>query len=289
MAHAPPGIPAGNRRTLNFMSKGNSMRTRKAARFLRLAALLAFWPVGALAGTVPVSVWQDYQSQGWRQIGEATGDLNRDGREDAAVVIEAPDGVTEPADACTKDDDYSDAPVRRLIVAFADGNGSYERAADEPRVVLRSDEGGVMGDPFDGVSVEHGSVVLNFYGGSRWRWGLTLRFRFDDGAWRMAGMTDTQLDSIANSTIEYDYNALSGKVQVNVEEAPEATSEPLCVACRIGEQCPEANGCYKGTKPARTGSTLFKVGRKERVLLSDYRCWENNTGLLAYTGFQSQR
>lgn len=258
----------------------------------QLAFLLAYLPAAALADDVPDSVWRDYGAQGWRAIASATGDLDRDGRDDAAVVIEAPDGVTEPANACSADRDYSEAPARRLIVAFADGHGGYVRAADEPRVVLRSDEGGMMGDPFQDVSVQNGSVVIMFYGGSRWRWGQTLRFRYDDGDWRMAGMTEIQIDSIYNSIIEYDYNALSGKIQVNVEESPDedgAAEEPLCVACRAGEQCPTANGCYEGTKPATAGTTWFDVGGKERVRLSDYRCWEEDIGLLVHTGFQSQR
>lgn len=65
--------------------------------------------------------------------------------------------------------------------------------------------------------------------------------------------------------------------------------EPTCVACRVGDNCPEAKGCYEGTRPGKAGSTLFTVGRKDRVRMSDYRCWESNTGLLAHTGFQSER
>ena len=249
-------------------------------------------PDSARAFDVPAAIWKDYESQGWRVIGQASGDLNRDGREDIALVIEAPDGLTEPANACSADDDYSDAPVRRLVIAFAEPDGGYRRAADEPRVVLRADEGGVMGDPFEEVSIGNGSVVLDFYGGSRWRWALTLRFRHDDGDWRMTGMTDTQTDSIMNSVLTYDYNALSGKMAVTAEESPDseaAASEPLCVACRVGEHCPQTGGCYEGTKRAKSGTTLFKVGRKERVILSDYRCWESRTGLLAHTGFLSPR
>ena len=108
----------------------------------------------------------------------------------------------------------------------------------------------------------------------------------------MAGMTDTQSDSIMNSVLTYDYNALSGKVEVTAEESPDtegSKTEPLCVACRIGENCPEARGCYEGTKPAKTGKTLFKTGKKDRVVMSDYRCWESQVGLLTHTGFQSQR
>lgn len=262
------------------------------AAFKRIALLLALWPAAAMAEEAPPSIWQDYAAKGWRLIDSASGDLNRDGIDDAVAAIEAPEGVTEPANSCSAEKDTSDAPVRRLIVAFADGNGRFTRMADEPRVLLRADEGGAMGDPEQGVFVERGSIVLMFFGGSRSRWSQTLRFRFDDGDWRMSGATETQIDSVYNSIIQYDYNALTGKVQVTVEESPDAEAaveEPLCVACRVGETCPDANGCHAGTRRAGAGTTWFDVGRKERVRLSDYRCWEDATGLLVHTGFQSQR
>jgi hypothetical protein len=258
----------------------------------RIAFVLSFAPISAAADDGPTSIWDDYAADGWRAVASATGDLNRDGLDDAVVVIEAPGGITEPANACTAEDDYSDAPVRRLIVAFVEADGRFTRAADEPRVALRADEGGAFGDPFEGVFIEHGSVVIMSYGGSRWRWALTLRFRFDDGDWRMTGMTDAHIDSVYNSIVTYDYNALTGKVQVGVEESPVedgAAEEPLCVACRAGEQCPKADGCNDGTKRAAAGTTWFDVGRKERVRMSEYRCWDAETGLLVHTGFQSRR
>lgn len=43
--------------------------------------------------------------------------------------------------------------------------------------VLQEDEGGVYGDPYDGLSVENNQLVLRFYGGSAsWRW--IRRFNF---------------------------------------------------------------------------------------------------------------
>jgi hypothetical protein len=262
------------------------------AAFKRIALVLALWPAAGMAEEVPASIWQDYGAKGWRVMDSARGDLNRDGIDDAVVVIEAPESVTEPANSCTPEKDYSDAPVRRLIVAFADGRGGFIRTADEPRVLLRADEGGAMGDPEQGVFIERGSIVLMFFGGSRSRWSQTLRFRYDDEDWLMTGATETEIDSVFNSIVRYDYNALTGKVQVTVEESPDAEAaaeEPICVACRVDETCPKANGCYEGTRRASAGTTWFNVGRKERVRLSDYRCWEEETGLLVHAGFQSQR
>jgi hypothetical protein len=125
--------------------------------------------------------------------------------------------------------------------------------------------------------------------GSRWRWGQTTRFRLEEGGWLMTGMTELQHDSIYNSVIEYDYNALTYKIAVTVDEGvddPEA--EPVCVACRAGEACGSGD-CYKTTKPAKTGTTWFDTPRRDRVTLSGFRCWFEQTGLLEHTGFQVRR
>ncbi len=131
-------------------------------------------------------------------------------------------------------------------------------ALDDPRVVLISDQGGVFGDPFEDMSIENGAVTIRSLRGARWRWGDTTRFRLEEGAWLIKGGTEFQLDSISNQSVEYDYNALSGKVKVSVEESPDpamASENPACVQCRISESCHYASGCYAGSKPMSIGST----------------------------------
>jgi hypothetical protein len=249
-------------------------------------------PVMAMAQDVPEAVWSDYADAGWTIVAQASGDLSRDGTDDIAFVIEAPEGESAPDVGCAGQDDNTDAAARRLIVAFADGSGGYDVSANDPGIVFRADEGGTMGDPLQDITIDNGSVVLWFSGGSRWRWNQVLRFRFDDDAWRMAGMTEVNYDSIYNSIVEYDYNALTGKFIVSVAESPDPEgrrTEPVCVACRIGETCPEKSGCYQGTKRAVTGKTALRTDKRERVVMADFRCWNETTGLLAHTGFHSQR
>ncbi len=154
-----------------------------------------------------------YMQTGWTVLAESNGDLNGDGLADHAVVIEAPEGVAEPSNSCDGSDDYSDSPARRLVVELAEAEAPAVLALDDPRLVLRSDQGCVFGDPFEDVSIDNGGVTVRHYGGSRWRWGDTTRFCLEDGAWLITGRTEFQHDSISNQSVEYDYNALSGKVK----------------------------------------------------------------------------
>lgn len=258
-------------------------------RFLTVLAVLTlfFAPLPALAeaGWMP----QSYRDAGWSELLKAEGDLNKDGVADIALVLEAPEGITEPGNWCDADNAFSQAPVRRLVIGFGDKAGGYSVVIDDPRVLLRGDEGGVFGNPLEDIAIDRGSVVISYFAGSRWRWGIGERFRYQDGGFYLIGLTEFSLDSASNASITYDYNPLSSKVLVSVEESPEAemrAMEPTCIQCRMGEDCPQKDGCYSGTRRMGTGEKWFKVDRKPLINLTDYRCWRESTGLYRHTGFQ---
>lgn len=130
------------------------------------------------------------------------GDLNKDGIKDAATVIEkaAPAG--------------EEAPERALLIAFGKPDGSYKLSVIADGVLLRADEGGVWGDPFDGLEINRGSLVVSEYGGSNWRWYNRYRFRYQDGDWFLIGMTSGTYfnggEEPEEQATEEDYNLLTG-------------------------------------------------------------------------------
>lgn len=128
------------------------------------------------------------------------GDLNEDGISDIAAIIE--------------EDSYDqNSPARALIIAFGSNDKTYTLSINAERAVLKADEGGVWGDPFESLSIDRGSVLLTFYGGSNWRWYSKYRFRFQDNGWYLIGAT---LGSYFTGTTtednadEEDYNLLTG-------------------------------------------------------------------------------
>ncbi|WP_213526793.1 hypothetical protein [Paenibacillus sp. J31TS4] len=146
--------------------------------------------------------------KGWRMLEKspgnpmlAAGDLNKDGVEDAAVILEQETG---------KD---GEVPNRALFIAFGDGNGGYQQSILAVKAILRADQGGAWGDPLEGISVDNGSLVISFYGGSNDRWYANYRFRFQDNDWYLIGatmgsyFTGTMTRENAN---EEDYNLLTG-------------------------------------------------------------------------------
>lgn len=73
----------------------------------------------------------------------AKGDLNKDGISDLAAVIE-------------KDMVMDEASPRSLLIAFGSKNNTYTLSIIAKNVILRSDEGGIWGDPFDSLTINRG-------------------------------------------------------------------------------------------------------------------------------------
>ncbi len=249
------------------------------------------WTNIAVCTEMPI-IPEPYAGSGWKQIFEAKGDLNKDSVDDKAIVVEAPEGVKEPGNWCKPESAFSEASARSLIVWLSQPDGTFDLSVDDPKLLLRADEGGVFGDPLEDITMERGALVVHYFGGSRWRWVYTQRFRLEADGFALIGYTDTSVDSATLATVTYDYNALSGKVLIEVEESEDPAlreSDPPCMQCQTGEDCPEKDGCYAGTKRATTGKTWMDVGRKPLIKLADFRCWEEGTGLLRHVGLNNGR
>ncbi len=187
------------------------MKTKLICCLVAIFSILTVSCTPQTQPAVPEQTKNDMQSlipEGWHLLernedkpDKAEGDLNKDGINDIAMVIEETGKSPE------------EAPHRALLLAFGKGNDSYELSLLADKAILKSDEGGVWGDPFEGVSIDRGSVLISFYGGSNWRWYSTYRFRFQDKDWYLIGatlgayFTGTQTEDNAD---EEDYNLITG-------------------------------------------------------------------------------
>lgn len=138
--------------------------------------------------------------EGWEIKASIKGDLNQDSLPDIAAVIQ-------------KKEDIDSSFPRIIIVLFQEQNKSYTLSVKADKAILKANEGGVWGDPFDSIVFDEGSILLNFYGGSNWRWYSQYRFRFQDDSWVLIGVTlgsyFTGTTTEENADVE-DYNLLTG-------------------------------------------------------------------------------
>lgn len=131
------------------------------------------------------------------------GDLNKDGINDIAFVIE---GISK-----TKEE----APPRVLLIAFGTKDHTYILSVKAEHAILRSDEGGVWPDPFTKISIDRGSIIIDFYGGSNYRWYGKYRFRYQDNDWYLIGATIGSYftgTTTQENADEDDYNLLTGDI-----------------------------------------------------------------------------
>ena len=146
-------------------------------------SILAAFLLTALGGTqrpevdVPAAA-KPFVAPGTRPLAFEVADLNRDGRPDAVLVLEP---ALKPGD-----DEFEERP-RPLLILVGQSDGTYREAARNAKVVYCSRCGGMMGDPFQGVTVGPGTFTVENAGGSSWRWGVSYRFNYSrrDDAWQL--------------------------------------------------------------------------------------------------------
>lgn len=100
-------------------------------------------------------------------------DLNLDGRKDYVLILKQ-----EGEDTLTFDNEKWDA-ARTLLLITRQSDNKLKLAVTNTDIVLCRHCGGAMGDPYMGIEAKAGEFTLDFYGGSSWKWGNTITFRYD--------------------------------------------------------------------------------------------------------------
>lgn len=138
---------------------------------------------------------------GFTQLKEATGDLTKDGQDERVIVYDTPK--------------QTGMGTERQLYIYTRENNAWKLLHTSTGPVLPSEHGGTMGDPFDHLAVERGTVVIGHFGGSRQKWNYTHRYRFQQGDWYLIGATIGSGDACESES--YDYNVSTGKIQVQYE------------------------------------------------------------------------
>lgn len=147
----------------------------------------------------------DFVPDGWDDKTVIEADLNGDQRDDVAMVISSISGHPGDVDSNRK--------IHVLILGLRQDDGSLKRSAVSDGAILDDFEGGVLGYPFQELRIERGAVVIEHYGGSRNRWEIKTRYRYEDGRWILIGRTDVDTDVHYPDFIDkVDHNISTGLV-----------------------------------------------------------------------------
>lgn len=204
----------------------------------QIASIRSLLPVGSDIAQTAVLRGEDNQYDGYDEISVASQntiirDFDHNGVLDLAVVVEVDPQLLidfDPARPCDKLD-YSTNCYRsfgeRTLNIYM--NGATTPTFSNELITLNADEGGVFGDPLNGISLnQKGSILMDFYGGSAWRWGHTYTIQFRQDNFYLVGYTDQYSYTLDGSFNGSDINFLTGleiKTSQKSFEAPVKTKK----------------------------------------------------------------
>lgn len=120
-----------------------------------------------------------FVEKGTKLLDFASADLNGDNLPDYVFILE-------------KQNVPSDVGQRPLKIAVRDAAGKLNIVKANDKMVLCSECGGMMGDPFEGIEAKRNTFSVSFYGGGGERWSLIYEFKYSkrDKTWQLT-LVDT--------------------------------------------------------------------------------------------------
>jgi len=118
--------------------------------------------------------------------------------------------------------DTTDFGNIREIQILKKVSGKWTILEKSRNAILKSGEGGMMGDPYQSTEIKKGILEITQAGGSSWKWGYTDKYRFQNGHFELIGHS-----SNSGKPEEYwtdvDFNLSTG--QINFDKEVENTKE----------------------------------------------------------------
>ncbi|WP_260260718.1 hypothetical protein [Vibrio intestinalis] len=205
-----------------------------------IAALITFSFVPhAIAESEPIDRFAEKQTS--HVLEEVYGDLDRDGIDEKVVILDS--GL------------MGDFGTLRSILIYKNTDDGWQLMHYSDKAVLPSLHGGIMGDPFNGLSIERGALVIRHFGGSMQKWNYVHRFRLEENQWRLIGAT-INYGILQCEYFEFDYNLLTGN----------AIYKDVLTGCREGEEASTKRTQLHIDKPTQHNMDSFYPGGNEIYL-----------------------
>lgn len=148
--------------------------------------------------------------KGWAIIGNASGDLNKDGIADAAIVLQYKDSVS------MKNEDGHEVRTnpRILVIALKKTTGGFD-LLQQSNTFIRKDDNPAMEDPFVEIAINKGILDIRFRQfatiGSWYVTNFTYKFRYQQGELFLIGADRNSFHRSSHDYDNYSYNFLTKK------------------------------------------------------------------------------
>jgi hypothetical protein len=152
---------------------------------------------------------EQFTPSNWTVIDQVYGDLNNDAADDLAVVFEYNKSIDETRVYGDNNTDIikETQKPRILGIFFKDkSTGSYRLSTQNNDFILRSEEGGKLGDPLQQIAIKDQQLYLRFQGGAEWRWELGYTFKFENKDWFLTSAINLYFNQNSGDMTERVYD-----------------------------------------------------------------------------------
>jgi hypothetical protein len=187
---------------------------RKAQQFILLLIVFSITSCSNSKNkkaTQPITLKISEVPSSYRILQETTGDLNEDTIVEKVIVYDT--------------ERNTDFGTEREIHILKKENDQWLLWKKVIGPVLPSEHGGIMGDPFEEISIENNAIVIGHFGGSRQKWNYRHTYRFLDGDWKLV-KAKTYSGAPCDSFLSFDYDLITGQINYSkdVENCEDETS-----------------------------------------------------------------
>ncbi|MBO9703336.1 MAG: hypothetical protein J7604_24190 [Sporocytophaga sp.] len=154
----------------------------------------------------------DFIGEDWHILDSAKGDLNKDGLEDVALVLES-NYSPRVVEADSTYIETSDSNPRSLLILMKRRDGLFTLTEESGTFIPFPEE--YKADPFEGIEIVKGVLWIDIldmsYYGSWWVTKARYKFRFQNGQFELIG---ADRNSLHRSSLEFEnlsFNFLSKK------------------------------------------------------------------------------
>ncbi len=150
--------------------------------------------------------------EGLTPLDSIRGDLDKDGQPELVVAYE-----TAPPDSVA-------VGAGRKLCVYQLHDQQWQVWQESDQALMGSRDGGMMGDPYEGIEIKANTLRVTQSGGSSWKWNETDIYRWDGTALRLIGHT-SYVGRPCDYFSTFDYNLSTGKIHYRLDPDPDGCQQ----------------------------------------------------------------
>lgn len=143
---------------------------------------------------------EEFTPKFWTLKDKAYGNLDDNPEDDAVCVYETPM--------------EGDIGFAQSLAIYKKEGENWVLWHQSTNPILSSDHGGMMGNPYESISIKNKTIIINHFGGSRQKWHYTHRYRFQNNNWYLIGAS-INFGAPCDYFQSLDYNLSTGDAVFN--------------------------------------------------------------------------